>query len=90
MATLILTVEDVFDITGRGLIVVPGPLEKDYAGPREVRVRLMLPNGDEKIASMRLEHVFQSPPAEENRLACILLGVVMVDVPIGTEVWAVG
>ena len=52
MATHLLTVEDVFDIAGRGLIIVPGPLENSYLGPPEVTVRLMLPNGDEKSASM--------------------------------------
>jgi hypothetical protein len=54
MATHLLTVEDVFDIPSRGLVIVPGPLENSYVGPREVTVRLMLPNGDEKSASMRL------------------------------------
>jgi hypothetical protein len=88
MATRILTVEDVFDIKGRGLVVVPGPLEKAYAGPCQVPVRLRLPNGDERIASMRLDYVFQTPPPKEYRLACILLGVAKADVPIGTEIWA--
>src|ERR1041385_6236319 len=74
----------------RGLVVVPGPLEKDYAGPRELVVRLMIPGGDEKVASMRLGHFFGSPPPKENRLVCILKGVTKVDVPIGTEVWAEG
>jgi hypothetical protein len=36
---------------------------------------------------MRLDRVFQSPPAEENRLGCILTGIAKADVPIGTEVW---
>jgi hypothetical protein len=88
MAIRILIVKDVFDITGRGLVVVPGPLEKDYAGPRELAVRLILPDGNEKVASMRLGHFFQSPPTTENRFACILRGVTKADVPIGTEVWA--
>ena len=90
MAAHVLTVDAVFDITGRGLVVVPGPLEKDYVGPRELAVRLILPDGDEKLASMRLEHCFQSPPAKESRFACILKGVTKADVPIGTEVWAEG
>jgi len=34
MATRILTVEDVFDIKGRGLVVVPGPLVDANAAPR--------------------------------------------------------
>jgi hypothetical protein len=88
MGTHILTVEDVFDIKGRGLVVVPGPLEKDYAGPRQVPVRLVLPNGDEKAATMRVDYAFQTPPPRERRLACTLSGVIKADVPIGTEVWA--
>src|SRR5262245_49119406 len=35
MATHPLTVEDVFDIPSRGLVIVPGPLENSYVGPRE-------------------------------------------------------
>ena len=88
MAAHILTVEDIFDIPSRGLIVVPGPLEDTYDGPRELKVRLLLPNGQNTLASLHLEHVFQSPPAKENRLGCILKGVTKTDVPIGTEIWA--
>jgi hypothetical protein len=90
MTTRILTVEDVFDIKGRGLVVVPGPLVDAYAGPRQIQVRLILPNGAERTASMRLDYVFQTPPPKEYRLACILRGVAKADVPIGTEVWADG
>jgi hypothetical protein len=70
MATHLLTVEDVFDIPSRGLVIVPWPLENSYVDPREVSVRLMLPNGDEKSASMRLERLFVSPPPQERRFAC--------------------
>ena len=87
MATHLLTVEDVFDIASRGLIIVPGPLENSYVGPREISVRLMLPNGDQKSASMRLEHLFVSPPPKERRFACILKSMAKADVPIATEVW---
>jgi hypothetical protein len=89
MATRLLTVEDVFDIAGRGLIIVPGPLADSYAGPREVTVRLLLPNGEAKSASMRLDPVFLSPPAppKERRLACVLTNMAKAEVPIGTEVW---
>src|SRR6266404_741432 len=90
MATHLLTVEDVFDIAGRGLIIVPGPLESSYRGPREVIVRLLLPNGEEKSASMRLESLFVSPPPKERRFGCILKSMAKADVPIGTEVWIEG
>ena len=83
----ILIVEDVFDIPNRGLIVVPGPLEASYDGPRELAVRLLLPTGLETSASLRLEHLFQSPPPKENRLGCILKGVTREEVTIGTEIW---
>jgi len=61
--------------------------QKGNAGPRQIPVRLILPNGDERIASMRLDCVFQTPPPKEYRLECILPGVAKADVPIGTEVW---
>jgi hypothetical protein len=83
----LLTVEESFDITNRGLLVVPGPLETEYNGPRQFDVRLKLPSGDEKTASLTLEHIFQSPPPKEIRWACVLKGVSKSDVPIGTEVW---
>lgn len=81
------TVDDLFDIPGLGLIVMPGPLARDWIGPRELGVRLRLPSGDEKPASMRLDHTFPGLPGEHERLACILKGVTKADVPIGTEVW---
>ena len=87
MATHLLTVEAVFDIARRGLVIVPGPVESSYVGPREVTVRLMLPNGDKKYASMRLERLFVSPPPKERRFASILQSMAKADVPIGTEVW---
>jgi len=65
MATHPLTVEDVFDIPSRGLVIVPGPLENSYVGPREVTVRLMLPNADEKSRAFIV-----SPPPQERRFAC--------------------
>ena len=43
MATHLLTVEAVFDIAGLGLVIVPGPVEDSYVGPREVAVRLQRP-----------------------------------------------
>jgi hypothetical protein len=82
-----LTVEDTFDITGRGLIVVPGPLESEYNGPRRFRVILKPPSRGILEAELTLEHVFQSPPPKEIRYVCSLKGVAKADVPIGTEIW---
>lgn len=88
MSEVFLTVEDVFDITGRGLIVVPGPLQDEYDGPRQFPVTLRTPEGTELSATLTLEHMFQSPPPKEHRWVCFLRGVTKTDIPIGTEVWA--
>ena len=87
MAKKLLTVEDVFDISGRGLIIVPGPLQSEYDGPRQFEVNLKLPGGTERSATLTLEHMFQSPPPKEHRWVCVLRGLTKCDAPIGTEVW---
>lgn len=92
MAKILLVVEDAFDIAGLGgLIVVPGPLQADYDGPRgEFAVTLKTPGGTKKSAILALEHMFQSPPPKEYRWACLLRGLTKADVPLGTEIWIEG
>jgi hypothetical protein len=88
MSQAFLTVEDVFDVTGRGLIVVPGPLQDEYTGPRQFPVTLRTPEGIERSAILTLEHMFQLPPPKEHRWVCLLHGVTKADLPVGTEVWS--
>lgn len=88
MSQALLTVEDVFDVNGRGLIVVPGPLQDEYTGPRQFPVTLRTPEGIERSATLTFEHMFQSPPPKEHRWVCLLRGVTKADVPFGTEVRA--
>lgn len=90
MTRLIFTIDDVFVTAGRGLIVVPGPLEHDWIGPRELNVQLRLPGGYEKTAVMALGNMFQLPSGPERRMMCTLKGVSKSDVPVGTEVWTEG
>jgi hypothetical protein len=89
MAAHLLTVEDTFEISGRGIVAVPGPLEDEYSGPREFAVRLVLPSGSEREARLTLEQVFQTPPPIERRYACLLRGLGKADVPIGTDIWTI-
>lgn len=72
------------------MIVVPGPLESEYEGPRELAVILKRPDGTELDARLVLEHVFQTPPPKEFRYACRLMGIQKSDVPFGTEIWVGG
>ena len=83
----LLTVEDAFDITGRGLLVVPGPLVSEYVGPRRLSVTLKPPGGGQKAAILTLEHVFLTPPPREQRWGCRHSEVVKSDVPVGTQIW---
>jgi hypothetical protein len=82
-----LTVEDTFDITDRGLIVVPGPLETECEGPARFPVLLERPDGKRLKAELTLEHLFQSPPPKEVRWVCLLSGMSKADVPVGTAIY---
>jgi hypothetical protein len=84
------TIEDLFQVTGRGLIVVPGPKKSEVAGGTDIPVELRLPNGSVLQARASLQHVLQSPPPPPHIAAqwgCMLSGVAKEEVPVGTEVW---
>lgn len=83
----LLTVEDVFDITGRGLVVFPGPRVDTFSSPREITVRLVRPDGVTLDATASITHVMQTPPPKEHRYAVIIREITKSEVPIGTEVW---
>jgi len=86
----LITVQDTFQITGRGLVVVPGPLREDVAGTENLPVELRKPSGERVLARLALTHTHQSPPAPPEiarRWTSILRGVSKADVPCGTEVW---
>jgi len=81
-----MTVDDVFDIQGRGLIVTPGPLI-DFELPSEIVVILKRPGDHDIEATALISPQFQTPPPKEHRFAVILKGIAKLDVPIGTEIW---
>lgn len=90
MAEILLTIEDSFEIT-RGLVVVPGPLEATYRGPRQFPVLLKMPDGGQQLAELVLGDVFRAPHSErqEYRWGRMLSGMTKAAVPIGTQVWTV-
>jgi hypothetical protein len=84
-------IEDLFQVTGRRLIAVPGPLRTEVAGGAEIPVELRRPDGTVVHAHVNLQHFFQSPPAPPHIAAqwgCMLLGVSKDEIPVGTEVWS--
>jgi hypothetical protein len=87
MARRILTVEDTFEIKGRGLIVVPGPLVEAYDGPTELPVEVKRPDGSVLNATLHFTQPFIHSTPKVFRWALIFRGLMESDVPIGSEVW---
>jgi hypothetical protein len=84
-------IDDTFLVTGRGLVVVPGPRRADVAGGTDIPVELHRPDGTRMRARASLTHTFQSPPPPPHiaeQWTCILFGVSKDDVPLGTEIWS--
>ena len=86
---LILKVEDVFDIAGRGLTLAPAiPTNLGFEIRPKDRIQLRTPNGrilDTQIASFS----FGTPIGGGRTIVAIELpsGIARDDVPIGSEVW---
>jgi hypothetical protein len=88
MARRILIVEDTFEISGRGLIVVPGPVLEDYDGPAELPVEIKRPDGSVLRATLHFTQAFLIPPPKIRRWELIFRRLAKSDVPIGSEIWA--
>ena len=86
MKMLICVVEDVFQITGRGCVIVPGlPIGAEIQVRIGDALVLRRPDGSEVATSIR---GMESGVRRENGgIAILLADVTKADVPIGTEVW---
>jgi hypothetical protein len=85
----LLTVEERFPITGRGVLVTPEPPLSALRGPVDVTASLRLPDGTTRDAVLAILIPMYSPPIPRpfKTFACLLKGLVVDDVPVGTEVW---
>jgi hypothetical protein len=90
MVTFISKVEDVFEISGRGCVVVPGvPFAfSDAVLKIGDRITLKRPNGSEIETILR---GFEMGSRHSSRCVPILLGKELNKrmVPVGTELWTV-
>ena len=85
----LLVVEDCFQLTGRGLVVMPNVPDNALDGKKPgfvTRVRLVYPDSEEEVVSAWIGYEFFYPRG--HRLACMLKDV-NKKVPTGTEVWLV-
>lgn len=89
----LLTVEDTFAITGRGLMVAPMPALDEVRGPGDIDVELRLPDGTRRAArlSIMTELINPTPltlPTHSiRRWACLFADLGKSEVPLGTEIW---
>jgi hypothetical protein len=83
----LLTVEDTFAITGRGLMVAPMPARDEIRGPRDIDVELRLPDGTRRSARLSVLAEFVHPTPSTPRWALMFADLAKSEVPIGTEIW---
>lgn len=87
---LLSIVKDVFEISGRGLVVVPGiPLTCEFVMQLGDALLLKRPDGTE--ASTRVTGIEMSSGPKPLPFRPLLLGshLTKADVPVGTEIWIV-
>lgn len=91
-------VEDTFFISGRGLILDPGPHFDAFGGDsrsHSCSISIKRPDGSEIETLARFFKAFLSPLAaqkrylERGRYECLCPNLTKDDVPIGSEVWTV-
>jgi translation elongation factor EF-Tu-like GTPase len=90
--TLLFRVEDVFDISGRGCVLVPAiPNGLDFKIKPSDQIQLRTPDGrvlDSRIASVEFLYGKNEDGNKHCRMAIMLPnGIVKEEVPKGTEVW---
>lgn len=88
---LLFTVEDAFQITDRGCVLVPGPSTEEGSQPIQIGDRLCLrkPDGHSFETVIAGLEMIRRRPRPKVITAPILLprNVAKGDVPVGTEVW---
>ena len=83
----LMLVEDVFQISGWGLIVVPSPFVGSYEGPAEIEVELRRPDGSVERAVAHPQYVFPKPTPKVPVWEVIFRDLDKSQVPVGTEIW---
>jgi hypothetical protein len=83
----LLTVEDTFAMSGRGLMIAPMPARHELRGPGDITVELRLPDGTRREARLSVLHEDLYPTPAIRRWACLFRDLGKTEVPIGTEIW---
>lgn len=86
METILLTVEDHFEIQGRGVVLLPG-VDICYQGTEDREVVVRSPQGEVRRWAAYIQIPRVSPPPEKLFALIFLRGAKKADVPIGSKVW---
>jgi hypothetical protein len=86
---LLCTIEDTFQVSGRGLIVAPLFPVSEYHFEANQRVRVVSPSGKSLECKAFFQVPHQSPPAKVLSYCCALQEVAKENVPIGSQLWLI-
>ncbi|OZY84370.1 hypothetical protein CBP51_14250 [Cellvibrio mixtus] len=84
---LILKIEDVMDVRGRGIVLAPGLEAEQYNFSGEYEAILETPTGEQKNCKVVFTIPFQSPPPKIRKYWCHLSGLAKLEIPIGSNLW---
>ena len=87
---LLSKIEDVFDITGRGIILAPGFPTAEYKFDKEYQAEIEAPDGSSKKCKAKFLVPFQSPPPKVLSYFCHLSGIEKNEIPISSKLWLIG
>jgi len=82
-------IDDVFNISGRGIILAPGFPVSDYKFDGEYDVFIKEASRIKKCRAVFIVP-FQSPPPRELCYFCHLSGIIKAEIPVGSELWLSG
>lgn len=82
-------VEDHFQITEQGLVVMPGIPLLHYKGPNNINLLLIKPDKSELKACAEIYYSFPKPTPTNKMLTVLFPSLTKSEIPIGTEVWFV-
>lgn len=87
---LLTKIEDIFDVSGRGIILAPLFPVSEYKFDREYEVSVENPDGSSVDCKATFTVPFQSPPPKVLGYHCQLSGISKSEITVGANLWIHG
>ena len=81
--------KDHFQLSGQGLIAMPGIPLGVYEGAREINLLLSKPDGSQAIEKAEIYYSFPVPTPIEKMYTVLFRDLTKDNVPIDTEIWCI-